>query len=85
MMLLNEIQAFFISSCFFELTFLKSNSITFRFSLTERHTTYQTVEFFWLYLQNSKRNESKYMKYRKQPLRGFLQNRFYDTFNLADF
>ena len=33
-MLLNEIQACFLSLCFFALTFFKSNSITFRFSLS---------------------------------------------------
>ena len=34
---------------------------------------------------NSKKNESKYMKHRKHPLRDFLQNRFNDTLTLADF
>ena len=58
-MLLNEIQAFFVSLCFFALTFFKSNSITFRFSLslTWRLTNYQTIKFLRLYLQNSKRNK----------------------------
>ena len=46
-MLLNVIQAFLVSLCFFELTFLKSNSIKFRFSLTLRHTNYQTIKFFY--------------------------------------
>ena len=32
--LLNEIQAFFVSLCFFALMFFKSNSTTFRFSLS---------------------------------------------------
>ena len=34
MMLLNEIQAFFVSLCFFAQTFLKSNWIIFRFTLS---------------------------------------------------
>ena len=33
-MLLNEMQAFFVSLWFFAVTFFKSNSITFRFSLS---------------------------------------------------
>ena len=58
-MLLNEIQAFFVSLCFFALMFFKSNSTTFRFSLslTWRHTHYQTIKFLRLYLQNSKRKK----------------------------
>ena len=49
-MLLNEKQTFFVCLCFFGLTFLKSNSLTFRFSLTWRDTKYQTIKFFSLYL-----------------------------------
>ena len=33
---------------FFALTFLKSNSITFCFTLTWRHTNYDTIKFFLL-------------------------------------
>ena len=54
MMLLKEMQAFFVSLCFFAVTFFKSDSIAFR----------------------------KHMKHRTQPLKGFLQNRFYDTLTL---
>ena len=85
-MLLNEIQAFFGSLCFFALTFFKSNLITFCFSLslTWRHTNYETIKFLRLCLQNSNRNEkvNKYVKHLKQPLRCFLQSRFYDTLTL---
>ena len=42
---------------FFVRTFLKSNSITFCFSVTWRHTNYQTIKFFPHSLQNSKRNK----------------------------
>ena len=58
-MLLNEIQAFFISLRFLALIFSKSNWITFRFSLslTSYHTNYQTIKFPRLNLQNSKRSE----------------------------
>ena len=55
------------------------------FLLTWRQTNHQTIKFFQLYLKNSKGNKSKYMKHRKHALRGFLQNRFYDTLTLADF
>ena len=51
-------QAFFCFFMFF-FVFLKSNSITFRFSLTWRHTNYRTIKSFPLYLQKSKRNEKQ--------------------------
>ena len=65
---------------FFALTFLKSNSITFCFylSLTSGYTNYQKIKFFQLYLKFKKKSE--FMKHQKQPLSGFLQNRFYDNF-----
>ena len=82
-MLLNEIQAFFVSVCFFVLMLFRSNSVTFRFSLSSTwpHTNYQTMKFLPLYLQNSKRNE-KQIQHWRQPLRGFQQNRFYDTLTI---
>ena len=33
---------------------IKLDKVSF---LLWRHTNYQTIKFFWLYLQNSKRNE----------------------------
>ena len=63
---------FFVSLCFFALTFLKPNSITFRFSLTWRHTNYRTIKFFPLYLQNPKNKRKVYMKHWKQAVRRFL-------------
>ena len=57
LMKINEIQAFFISLCFFSLTVLKSNSITFRFSLTRHHTNYQTIKFSALFTKLKKKRE----------------------------
>ena len=46
---------------FFRSNIFQVNSITFRFSfsLTLRHTNYQTIKFLRLYLQDSRRNEKQ--------------------------
>ena len=84
-MLLNEMQAFFVSKCFFAM-FFKSNLITFCFSLslTWHHTNYQMIKFSWLYYNVQKETKSKCIKHRQQPLTGFPQNRFYDTLTLKE-
>ena len=69
-MLLNEIQAFFVSLCFFRANVFqtKLDNISFSLSLTWRRTNYQTIKFLRLYLQNSKRNQ------KWKTLRGQARN-----------
>ena len=69
---LKEIKAFFCFFMFFTLTILKSNSIKFRFSLTWRHTNYQTIKFSPSIYKIQKETKSKYMNYRKQPPKRFF-------------
>ena len=63
---------------------VKLDNISFLFKFNRRHTNYETIKFLRLCLQNSNRNEkvNTYVKHLKQPHRGFLQSRFYDTLTL---
>ena len=56
-MLLNEIQAFFASLCFFPANVFQVKLDNISFPFTWRRTNYQKIKFLQLYLQNSKRNE----------------------------
>ena len=77
-MFLNEIQAIFVFFMFFRanVSQVKLDNISFLFKFNRRHTNYQTIKFLQLYLQKT---FTKNMKQWRQPLKGFLQNRFYDT------
>ena len=82
-MLLNEIQACFVSLFFRANVFqVKLDNISFLFKFNRRHTNYQTIKFLRPVYNIQKETKSKYTKHRKQPLRGFLRNRFYDTLTL---
>ena len=56
-MLLNEIQAFLASLCFFRANVFQVKLDNISFPFTWRRTNYQKIKFLQLYLQNSKRNE----------------------------
>ena len=62
---------------------LGNNSFIFKFNLTSHQLSDDQFPSV-LFTKFEKKPKSKYTKHRKQLLRGFLQNKFYDTLTLEN-